>query len=179
VLNKTSKEYEKKAMLTYNQYMEIQELLDSLAEMKQHIQINYYYDDAGLSLHKRNETLRVRHIGEKLTLEHKFNKHYQDHMHICDENSTAVTEMTGSLLLTGNRYDYLDSLVTVRSVYAFDGFEIMLDVNYYFGITDYEIEVETQWDVKIPETVKKIFDGSHSTPGKYKRFIQKYVQLVK
>lgn len=139
-------ENEFKLMLTEEQYNSV---LAMFGWDKTFVQTNYYYDTAELSLSEQHVTCRVRTIGDKFYLQMKLptGRDYS-RVELSRELEKLPEELSAAELNSlAERGDFpnvskLGSLTTTRSVYHFEGGEIDLDKSEYFGITDYELEIE-------------------------------------
>jgi hypothetical protein len=54
---------------------------------------------------------------------------------------------------------------------------ISLDTNYYLGEVDYEIEIESDKAVCVPDSITKIVKFEHRQVGMYTRFVRKLKEL--
>lgn len=59
------------------------------------------------------------------------------------------------IVLDENEYFYIGNLVTVRKNYEIDDNMISLDMNYYLGHIDYELEIESDTEVMVPKMMKE------------------------
>jgi len=104
------------------------------------LQTNYYYDDEQYSLNKNNITLRVRQIGETLKLQKKQHNIETNMPVVSDETEKVITALPHVI---DDKYFLKGSLVTQRCrVSTNSSVHIDLDINYYLGICDYEVEIE-------------------------------------
>lgn len=147
--------------------------LDRLYACEEILQINYYYDDNNFSLFHKDETLRVRQKANKLTLERKYNKRYApDGERICDENRKIIESLPLKVTIGDNVYFYLGELVTIRKNYIVDQSTVSLDISYYLGNVDYELEVESEKETVLPMLVSGSIESKNHNDGKYTRFIK-------
>lgn len=174
------KEFERKAALTAKEFCDLRERLDAIAKGRRFTQENHYFDTDDLALKRTSRTLRVRRIGNALTLEYKHGKTVKGDVRICQEDNRAIdvlpTELHGDAIGESKNecYGYLGVLVTERTEYEIDGATVALDESRYLGVTDYEIEVETAGDIPLPPVLLSLgIDFSKKTAGKYHRFIKK------
>lgn len=131
-------EFEKKVMLTHDEYLLLKE---QCKKKPAETQINYYFDTDDLSMNKKGITCRIRaKNGEyKTTLK----KH-------CRENSCCSVEahICRSTEINTDFFDALGlhfqgELVTLRICMFENKFcKAVLDKNFYLGHTDFELEVE-------------------------------------
>lgn len=141
---------------------------------KEFIQVNYYYDTKDFSLCKNGVTVRIRQIDGSLELQVKEPKS------ICEfssrnEYAQKVDGFLESIKRDGKVYSLIGDLVTHRVVFEIDdGTEIMFDKNYYYGVCDYEVEIEFTKKISvftnniITELGENCFKKNNS---KYKRFV--------
>lgn len=165
-------EYEHKQLITLDEYNNLMQKLDRLYACEEILQINYYYDDNNFSLFHKDETLRVRQKADKLTLERKYNKRYAPGgERICDESSKTIESLPSKVTIGSNVYSYLGALITIRKNYIVAENIISLDVSYYLGKVDYELEVESEKEMVIPTLVYEFIEPKNHNDGKYTRFI--------
>ena len=117
-------------------------------EIRERLQINYYYDTDDHYLLDRHTTLRVRQIGSELSLEMKESvlsaKDYSEAIETCRK----IDSLTNDITLKDGKFAWIPfslqgNLVTKRcSIKPSDSLSIDVDVNYYLGKCDYEIEME-------------------------------------
>lgn len=166
-------EYEHKQLITLDEYNNLKQKLNELYASEEFIQINYYYDDRDFSSFHKGETVRVRQKADKLTLERKYNKRYvPGGERICDESSKTIESLPSKVTIDNNVYSYLGELVTIRKNYIVDESTVSLDISYYLGVIDYELEVESDKKAILPKIISEsiVFDNHHD--GKYTRFIK-------
>lgn len=132
-------EYEKKVMLTEDEYLSITVLMSKFASMES--QTNYYFDDDELSMNQKGITCRIRAKNGKYKATIK--NHKTEHPD-CSIEVTLVekTEFDPQIFkIFGLRYQ--GELVTERAViYEDSECKMVLDQNVYLGQTDFELEVE-------------------------------------
>lgn len=166
-------EYEHKQLITLNEYNNLMQKLDRLYACDEILQINYYYDDNNFSLFHKDETLRVRQKADKLTLERKYNKRYAPGgERICEESSKIIESLPSKVTIGNIVYFYLGELVTIRKNYIVDENLISLDVSYYLGKVDYELEVESEKEIILPTLISGSIETKIRNDGKYTRFIK-------
>lgn len=171
---KKTVEYERKAILSLEQYKRYFEMLSQRTMHIINLQNNFYYDDSRFSLFKCNETLRVRQISETLTIEYKHNKSYHEDIHRSDENAVRISTLPSSIILNSLKTQIVGSLLTERVDFQFEDIKVSLDKSIYLGITDYEIEIETNKNDKLPPFLYKMIESANPSPmGKYHRFVSK------
>lgn len=131
-------EYEKKIILTCEEYAVILELFKN-ASFK--TQINYYFDTEDMLMNKKGITCRIRAKNGtyKATVKNHFAK---------DKNCSCEVTVSETRNVCTDVFDALGlffqgELVTSRTILFKNEFcEAVLDANTYLGLTDYEIEVE-------------------------------------
>lgn len=166
-------EHEYKRLLTPEEYMTLLTKLDSIAVCRPYVQVNYYYDDEVFSLNEKGETLRVRQQLDKLTLERKFHRRYsQEGERICEEKSEPIQRLPAKISIGNQEYRYIGNLVTTRRDYTIGKNIVSLDVSYYLGRVDFELEIESKEEVVLPEFLREIMDGCARPDGKYTRFVR-------
>jgi len=175
---KNSTEFELKRLLTENEYTEFMGALLEVAGGTTIIQINYYYDDTEFNIFHKDETLRIRQIGAKLTLERKFNKRQEDSVRICDEDTNKIDLLPKMIIMNGFQYRNIGSMTTLRTNFSIDNVNISLDKNFYLGTVDYEIEVEYKCLNKMLPILKNILFSTKNAIGKYSRFIKLFRTII-
>lgn len=139
-------EYEKKIMLTENEYLSLLQLADkSVHSIKQ---INYYYDSDNLKMNKQGITCRIREKNGKYKATIK--AHRSNNQDCSIEKTKEAESQYDDSLFEGLHLKYQGCLTTERTVlYCEIGCEVVLDKNTYLGTTDYELEVEYRSGMKI------------------------------
>lgn len=166
-------EHEYKRLLTPEEYTTLLTKLDSIAVCSPYVQVNYYYDDEIFSLNEKGETVRVRQRLDKLTLERKFHRRYsQGGERICEESSESIQRLPAKISVGNQEYRYIGNLVTTRRDYTIGKNIVSLDVSYYLGRVDFELEIESKEEVVLPEFLRKTIDGRARPDGKYTRFVR-------
>ena len=133
-------EYEKKIMLTANEYYTLA-MTSRCRNMPKQLQTNYYFDDNDFTMNKKGITCRIRHKNGKYTACVK--NHNTNHSDCSMElNLSEDVKFDPQFFKTIGLYCQ-GELVTERIViYKDSTCEIMLDRNIYLGHTDFELEVE-------------------------------------
>lgn len=152
------------------------------------IQTNYYYKDLS-SDGNNNLTVRVRQYGDKYTLQVKVPVERNDSVHVNNQYEIVLPEVPQLISsdmifkLCGVKMGdctNIGSLTTRRKIFSYDNTtQIYLDMNTYFDITDYEIEIgyKAEVDEKLLEFIgENLGDISKSSKGKYTRFLNEYVK---
>ena len=181
------KEMEYKTLITTDEATCVfKKLTRKNAQFSQYIQINYYYDDKW-KLHNANETLRIRHKEEQLTLQHKTNKIYTDVSRICDEYEKEIKQLMPRInpskdieeKLINHNFILLGDMVTERTDFSINNCLVSLDKNIYLGCVDYELEIEYVHEQELISFFNMLWGGPRVTNklGKYKRFAKKYKAL--
>lgn len=165
-------EYEKKQLLTENQFTYLLNLLKKTTNPIAKFQINYYFDDDNFSLYKQGVTLRIRQKDSGLQLERKYGKQYFGSTRVCNEQSKKIDQFCNSINMENKTYTYKGNLVTNRTNFCIAGELISLDANYYLGKKDYEIEIEGTGEVIVPELIKEAVSFEYKPDGKYSRFVK-------
>jgi len=132
-------EFEKKALLTAEEYAFIKKHCYPACEAM--TQTNYYYDTDDFELNRQGITCRIREKcgGFVATIK----DHQSDGCSI--ETSKNATGRYDTSFFEGMGIDFQGSLTTVRATFVTcDGIFVMLDENRYLDTTDYEIEYEYQ-----------------------------------
>ncbi len=167
-------EYELKYMLDADAYDAcLDKLTAAFGKPAERTQINYYYDTPDLALHKAGTTLRIRQNGERI--QGQIKRHSKGGSNDSRESFFAIDAMPCHMEFRGTRVKLLGSLMTVRRVFTAGGMEIDLDLNYYLGNVDRELEIEFQNGC---ETKAKEFADSlgirlgEVKGGKYSRFLK-------
>ena len=132
-------EYEKKIMLTEDEYFSILILMCKYEPMQ--TQTNYYFDDDNLSMNKKGVTCRIRAKNGKYKVTVK--NHNAEHPDCSIEvDLVEKLEFDPQIFNVFGLYQQ-GELVTDRVVMHKDSTcEMALDRNVYLGHTDFELEVE-------------------------------------
>lgn len=143
------------------------------------VQINYYYDTRVYKYNKNNETVRIRQIGEDLSLQYKKHINKADNLYESEEIHRKLDSLPLKFILpyTKDIVALKGSLVTERKVYSPDnGIYLVFDYNYYLGFCDYEIEIEFEKHKKIQaeELIDKLYiKGTKTVKNKSCRFFER------
>ena len=135
----TEKEHELKMILTKDEYHFLLLFFDKLM-VESGLQTNYYYDSRDEAMRKRNVTVRVREKNRKLIGTIK--------RHLKTDNSSIeehfrVDTIPRVIMWDGMPLWLQGSLMTERKIFKVcDGITIMLDLNQYLDVVDYELEIE-------------------------------------
>lgn len=164
-------EFERKQLLTKEAYENKMEDLLNMASAKDFIQVNYYYDTATFDMFKKNQTVRVRLKDNELNIECKSHKSYINGTRVCEEKTKPLNVLPQSIIFQQFELFFIGCLTTQRTNFSITDYLISLDKNYYLGIVDYEIEIESNKSTDFLPPMLKMLDGDSFTPGKYTRFI--------
>lgn len=132
-------EYEKKIMLTEDEYFSIMMMMCKYVKMQ--TQTNYYFDDDDLSMNKKGITCRVRAKDGKYKATVKNHNAEQLNCNI-ELDLVEKTEFDPQIFNVLGLH-YQGELVTDRVVIHKDSTcEMVVDRNVYLGHTDFELEIE-------------------------------------
>jgi uncharacterized protein YjbK len=133
-------EYEKKIMLTANEYHTLA-MSNRCKNIPKQLQTNYYFDDDNFTMNKKGITCRIRHKNGKYTACVK--NHNTNHCDCSMESNLPEDVKFDPHFFKTLGLQCQGELVTERIViYKDSDCEIMLDRNVYLGHTDFELEVE-------------------------------------
>lgn len=131
-------EYEKKLLLTKDEYIYLSKLCDRSAQLK--CQTNYYFDTDDMEMNRKNVTCRIRVSGEKYVGTIK--KHITG-SDISFESDIEVYNDLHDNAFVDFGLSLQGQLCTCRGVILEEpGCKAVLDKNDYLGRTDYELEIE-------------------------------------
>ena len=168
----TEKEYERKAVIGREKYDMLLSYFTGRYPREDIFQINYYYDTPDFALYKSGETLRVRQIENGLKLQYKHNKKYSGNMRVSDEYSEKIDELPKTVTIRETETKNIGFMATERRNFDLGDCIVSLDKNYYLGIIDHEIEVESEKEHDLPDILKDLAFALDS-PGKYSRYVEK------
>lgn len=132
-------EYEKKIMLSEDEYLSILMLMCKYAPIQ--TQTNYYFDNDVLSMNDKGITCRIRAKDGKYKATVK--KHNVEHPDCSVEVDLAEKTEFDPQIFSVFGLHHQGELVTDRVVMHKDSTcEMVLDRNVYLGHTDFELEVE-------------------------------------
>jgi uncharacterized protein YjbK len=135
----TEKEHELKMMLTKDEHHFLLRFFDKLM-VESGLQTNYYYDTRDEVMRKRNVTVRVRQKNNKLigTV-----KRHLDTDNCSIEECFQVDTLPRVIMWDGMPLWMQGSLMTERKTFKIcDRITMMLDLNQYLDVVDYELEIE-------------------------------------
>lgn len=173
-------ENEFKIMLDKSEY----EKILAMYEFTSIVQTNHYFDTDDLEMSSRHTTVRVREIDGKCFLQVKFPTEVSfSRVEFCGEvdgvpksiSAERLKSLTGADMPDVRR---LGALKTTRNIHRFDGGEIDLDCSEYFGVTDYELEIEFSNEQKaravLDEIRASVPANGEVCSGKFHRFIDEF-----
>ena len=169
-------ERELKFALDRDKYETVRRLLcERCGEGRRQVQCNYYYDTDKRELAARGITLRIRQKGSALQGQIKY--HRFGGSHESREEYFQVEKLPAVLRFQGLEAGLLGSLMTVREKFAGRGWEADLDVSYYLGRSDCELEIEYSQEgadaaIKTAEDLGLDLKADRSKGGKYTRFLK-------
>lgn len=132
-------EYEKKIMLTSDEYNAIVGTISEYVFAQK--QTNYYFDTDELSMSKQKITCRIREKDGKFKTTIK--KHDTEHPDCSTEEDLAEKMEFDPQIFNALGLHYQGELVTERIVMYKDSCaEMVIDRNTYLGYTDFELEIE-------------------------------------
>lgn len=136
-------EYEKKIMLTADEYLSILMLMCKYVPMQ--TQTNYYFDNDNLSMNEKGITCRIRAKDGKYKATVK--NHNAEHPDCSIEVDLVEKTEFDPQFFNVFGLHHQGELVTDRVVvYKDSTCEIVLDRNVYLGYTDFELEIEYRKD---------------------------------
>ena len=155
---------------------DIEALRKKLAEsektvsVKRGVQINFYYDTDSRSFLSGGTTVRIRQKESGLKLQIKRHNYYGSNKNL--ETAEKIYEIPNTMTVEGQTVKLMGELVTDRTRHILDnGVKIDLDINFYCGLTDYEIEAELPEGMEDADGIKDFFDGlKPAVSGKVSRF---------
>ncbi|MEW6977647.1 CYTH domain-containing protein [Bacillus pumilus] len=186
-------EQEYKYLLSRIDFQHIHDMLSRSHQPTHILNFNYYYDTPDFLFKRFGYTIRIRQIGDKLTLEIKSPSQTSGYKRIREETSFPVDDLPQKLdlknLLTSLPFTFtqhpelLGLLVTERTTFYIEtGVKVDLDQSSYLGITDYELEIE--YDSEKAYEADKCFytltgdlDMPANRKGKRSRFITRFKSL--
>ena len=164
-MSNIQKEFESRIMLTEREYLEVVSHFLKLYPNHHFLQNNnYYFDTKDLYLREKHITLRIRTINDvrsELTLKIKGENGDEE---INDDISFKEKEILLnekvfpegnvkryllSLPIPLSNYENIVSLYNRRLEIKYDNHLLVIDKNEYVGIVDYNLEIETENDIKL------------------------------
>ena len=160
-------EFEKRVMLSIEQYQALYEYAQTLANKESMVLVNHYFDDEDLSLRKAHKMLRIRNINNdeyELTLKVKgdngdleinhplSNKEVNELLHSFKCPNTEINNYLKET--TSKEIKYITTLKTERIEAHIDNYLFVLDKNHYSDIVDYDLEIEAN-DIEVAEQMIK------------------------
>lgn len=132
-------EYEKKIMLTADEYLLIVMLMCKCAPIE--TQTNYYFDNDDLSMNKKGITCRIRAKDGKYkaTVKNHNTEHPDCSIEVDLSEKTAFDPQIFNVLGLHHQGELVTERIVMHRDYSC---EMVLDQNFYLGHTDFELEVE-------------------------------------
>ena len=143
---------------------------------------NTYYDTNDLELFRGEHTLRLRKTGGTIYAQFKCLTGRDSGVRICTEYECEIVRVPREIkldvmfpncpVLTKTPCVRIGELLTNRCRFSGQGYTLFLDVNFYLGAIDYELEVEFEPGVSpevLPEELRTF--GEPAVKSKYQRFI--------
>lgn len=184
-MTKRGEEREYKFLVDEKAFMEANRIIEGkypLSKRKETLQVNYYYDNEKLDLRKEGVTLRVRTSDGRLYLQKKEHIKTPDQYSLALEEEKKIDKLPATLIYRDESYSMQGSLVTNRKVYFIDeNIEIAFDISFYFGIMDYEIEIEFKedgLDLVICLIKEMGLEGIEGRKGKASRFFKARIKSM-
>ena len=153
-------ECEERVMLTFEQYQTLIGVYMMKDPSFEYSEIeNIYLDDENLSIKKNHKMLRIRHINgkEELTLKIKGDNGDIE----INETLENHPEIDKALNRKFNEYRPITKLRTKRLEAKMDGYLVVIDMNEYCGIIDYDLEIEAPTIEKAREEIMAICKKYH------------------
>lgn len=147
-----------------------------------YVQVNYYFDTPDFTLASAHSMLRVRRKQDFLYLQFKNRRKRQGALFLCDELERKLDSFPRQV----NPSHYfpeapdkecrlLGDLVTYRTDFVFPGAVVSLDENIYFGIRDFELEIEgAENAIEGIAAFLNPVGESQKGNGKFSRFMKEY-----
>lgn len=175
----TAREHEYKFAASKNEFEAIRSKLsisDCVKSVNRGVQINYYYDTVDCFFRKNKTTIRIRQKESGLAFQVKIRDYYGDHQN--KELTSRIDKIPIHMQYEGYDLKLYGHLVTDRTRYLCNnGLTVDLDINFYCGIIDYEIEIELHDDKSEMDSVLFEDDSlSESKFGKSTRFFNRWEQ---
>ena len=155
-------------------------------------QINYYYDTDDFRLHKNDITFRIRQKNENLSIDIKQPIEREGILSVKNELKYPICFVPKSINIENFPFqcnirvtkpvNLIGELVTERCSFSLDrNIRIDLDKNSYYGILDYELEIEYLEGYKEDalNILKKLITGASQSPagGKRNRLINRLKEI--
>ena len=177
---KMSLEHEYKFVASKNNLNTIREELNNsefVKSVRRGVQINYYYDTVDHYFSKSNTTIRIRQKESGLEFQVKIKDYYGDHHN--KEITESIDSIPIHIFYEGYDVELQGHLVTDRTRYLCgNGMTVDLDINYYCGVVDYEIEIELPSDeTKNDYRLSLVNDLKQSKSSKATRLYNRLLSL--
>lgn len=148
-----------------------------VVSVKRGVQINFYYDTDKLSFLSGGTTIRIRQKEDGLKLQIKKHNYYGSNKNL--ETAEKILEIPQTMTVEDETVKLMGELVTDRTRHILDnGVKIDLDINFYCGLTDHEIEAELPEGMEDISELEELFKGLEpARSGKVSRFYKAKKQL--
>jgi uncharacterized protein YjbK len=171
----TEKEHELKFMASRADIERLRGVLSNSGDVVSQtraVQINFYYDTEDMSFLKSGVTVRIRQKAESLRLEIKERDYYGKSQN--RETSRQTDKIPQELEFGGKLLRLKGQLVTDRTRFVLkNGANVDLDINFYCGKTDYELEIELPEGITDTGFVRRLsYRLKASECGKVSRFFK-------
>ena len=149
-------EYEERVMISVNDYLKvIDDVKNEGLPINKLMIENVYLDNVNSFIYNNHMMLRIRNINQKeqeLTLKVKT----KDGSNL-EINETINHHPTIDKYLEGNLSDYIEiaKLETQRIEVQYKDYLLVIDKNKYHGVTDYDLEIESDSQEKSLEIIKQ------------------------
>lgn len=150
------------------------------------LQINYYYDTENFMLYRQDITLRVRERNGRYKIEKKEVLAALEGCRTAKESEYPVASLpeilhSADVEIAGEFvFQCLGHLETLRTSFVLrDGTKLEFDENRFFGMVDYELEIEVQSPEQAPDWLLKQIPRKYfknNPEGKYTRFISEFIK---
>lgn len=143
---------------------------ENIVSIKRGVQINYYYDTQDFVFQSEGTTIRIRQKESGMQLQVKKKNYYGLHKNL--ETVSEIIAIPSTMTIDNKIVEHKGHLVTDRTRYIFaDGVKVYLDINFYCGIVDYEMEIELPTDREdIENIINPVWRLQPAQNGKATRF---------
>ena len=146
------------------------------------LQVNYYYDTEDNMLNKNDVTVRIRQERDKLKWQIKRHSRKYGALFLSDEYSGNIAKLPQSLTVDGIKEKLFlkGSLLTERKEISFGiGGKLCFDFSMFWGVVDYEIEVEySEQDKLIGDAIATVIGSNmEETETKCDRFMKMWEEI--
>lgn len=177
---KVSLEHEYKYVASKDDLKTIRDKLSNsefVKSVKRWVQINYYYDTVDHYYSKYKTTIRIRQKECGLELQVKIKDFFGEHHN--KEIKERIDSIPNQMVYEEKYIKLQGHLVTDRTRFSCNGdITIDLDINYYCGKVDYEIEIELPNDeIKTDYILSLVNNLEQAKSGKSTRFYNRLLSL--